>query len=42
MPADFRFPITSRSAIYVPLHPPMSLVKQRGNHWLETIARLKA
>ncbi|HKW19648.1 MAG TPA: ABC transporter permease [Terriglobales bacterium] len=42
MPAGFRFPIASHGAIYVPLHPPKSLVEQRGNHWLETIARVKS
>lgn len=42
MPAGFRFPISNIGAIYVPLHPPKSLVEQRGNHWLETIARVKA
>jgi putative ABC transport system permease protein len=42
MPAGFRFPIASRNAIYTALHIPKALIEERGNHWLETIARLKA
>ena len=41
MPAGFRFPISSLNAIYVPLVPPKNLAEQRGNHWLESVARLK-
>ena len=42
MPAQFRYPLGSQSAIYRPLN--MSTVERnaRGTHWLPLIARLKA
>jgi putative ABC transport system permease protein len=42
MPSDFDFPVSSlRTDVWVPLvfEPPQS--RQRGNHWLSVIARLK-
>jgi len=41
MPAGFRFPLNMRNAIYTPLHLDESWMKDRGSHWLRTIARLK-
>ncbi len=41
MPAGFRFPINMTNAIYVPLHLDVNMRQNRGNHWLQTIARLK-
>lgn len=41
MPAGFRFPIDQLNAIYAPLHPTPNQVANRGNHWLQTVARLK-
>jgi putative ABC transport system permease protein len=42
MPAGFRFPIHFLNAVYVPLHLTSYQKSERGNHWLRTIARLKA
>ncbi len=41
MPAGFRFPINVMNSIYVPLHLTPNQVNGRGNHWLQTVARLK-
>lgn len=41
MPADFSFPIGTRNAIYTPLHPNPEWVAQRGDHWLQSVGRLK-
>ncbi len=42
MPAGFRFPIGDRNAIYTPLNPARSDMREnRGSHWLPTVARLK-
>lgn len=41
MPAGFRFPIDQLNAVYVPLHPTPSQMANRGNHWLQNVARLK-
>jgi predicted permease len=41
MPAGFRFPIGVRNAIYTPLHLDESWMKGRGNHWLQSVGRLK-
>jgi putative ABC transport system permease protein len=40
MPAGFRFPISRVDAVYTPLHAPQRLRESRGNHWLQTVARL--
>ena len=40
MPAGFRFPINLVNGVYVPLHPDANF-PNRGNHWLQTVARLK-
>jgi putative ABC transport system permease protein len=42
MPAGFRFPIGAINAVYVPLHLTANQRNNRGNHWLQTVARLKA
>jgi predicted permease len=42
MPAGFRYPISRRSAVYTPLHIPKELANLRGEHWLQTLARLKS
>ena len=41
MPAGFRFPISTADAIYTPLHLTRFQAANRGNHWLQTVARLK-
>ncbi|HTX42198.1 MAG TPA: ABC transporter permease [Acidobacteriaceae bacterium] len=41
MPAGFRYPLSARHAIYTPLHPDPQLLNRRGDHWLQTIGRLK-
>jgi putative ABC transport system permease protein len=41
MPAGFRFPINVMDSIYVPLHLTPNQKTGRGNHWLQTVARLK-
>lgn len=41
MPADFRFPLGQRNAVYTPLHANPQWVTSRGNHWLRTIGRMK-
>jgi predicted permease len=41
MPAGFRYPLSAEHAIYTPLHPDPALVKQRGDHWLPTVGRLR-
>ena len=41
MPASFRYPLSSTSAIYIPLHMSKELAKARGSHWLPTLGRLK-
>ena len=41
MPAGFRYPLSAEHAIYTPLHPDPILIKTRGDHWLQTVGRLK-
>jgi putative ABC transport system permease protein len=41
MPADFRFPLGQRNAVYTPLHANPEWITSRGNHWLRTIGRMK-
>jgi predicted permease len=41
MPAGFRFPINVLNSIYVPLQVTPNQMTGRGNHWLQTVARLK-
>jgi predicted permease len=41
MPADFRFPLGQRNAVYTPLHANPEWRTSRGNHWLRTIGRVK-
>jgi predicted permease len=41
MPADFRFPLGRRNAVYTPLHAQKNTVTSRGTHWLRTIGRMK-
>jgi predicted permease len=41
MPADFRYPLGRRNAVYTPLHADPQLVTRRGAHWLRTIGRMK-
>jgi putative ABC transport system permease protein len=41
MRAGFRFPINVMNSIYVPLHLTPTQRDNRGNHWLQTVARLK-
>ncbi len=41
MPAGFRFPINAVNAVYRPLHLTHEQRYDRGNHWLQTVARLK-
>lgn len=42
MPAGFRYPISLTSAVYIPLHLTKQMHDSRGNHFMPTIARLKA
>jgi predicted permease len=42
MPAGFRFPMYSRTAIYTPLHAPANWRTARGFHWMRTVGRMKA
>jgi len=41
MPAGFRFPISTRNAIYTPLHRTLPWMTGRGNHWLQAVGRMK-
>jgi predicted permease len=41
MPASFRFPLNMRNAVYMPRMTEEWWVNARGNHWLQTVARLK-
>jgi putative ABC transport system permease protein len=41
MPDGFRFPLSTRDAIYRPLHIDTPWMLPRGMHWLKTIARLR-
>jgi predicted permease len=41
MPADFRYPLGQRNAVYTPLHANPQWLTSRGNHWLRTIGRMK-
>ncbi len=41
MPAGFRFPLGRRNAIYTPRLIDQWWMNRRGDHWLQTVARLK-
>lgn len=44
MPAGFRFPLSARNAIYMPLHPEDAdpqWKQHRGSHWLMTVGLLQ-
>ena len=41
MPAGFRYPLSTRNAVYTPLHVDAVNLTARGNHWMQTVARLK-
>jgi predicted permease len=42
MPAGFRFPLSTRDAVYTPVHLDAEpWMKNRGAHWLWTVARVK-
>jgi predicted permease len=41
MPADFRYPLGQRNAVYTPLHANSRWITNRGSHWLRTIGRMK-
>ncbi len=41
MPAGFRFPISTVNAVYTPVHLEQWWMNGRGNHWLQTVARIK-
>jgi predicted permease len=41
MPAGFRFPLSMESAIYIPRLIGQEEAGSRGNHWLQTVARLR-
>ncbi len=41
MPAGFRFPLSTHNGVYTPIHLDQWWMKGRGNHWLQTVARLK-
>ena len=41
MPAGFRFPLGDRNVVYTPLRLDQPWMNGRGNHWLQTVARLK-
>jgi putative ABC transport system permease protein len=41
MPAGFRYPLNLRSAIYTPRIVDQPWMTERGDHWLQTVARLR-
>jgi predicted permease len=41
MPAGFRFPLSTHNAIYVPIHLDQWWMTGRGNHWLQTVGRVR-
>jgi len=41
MPAGFRFPLSVHNAVYLPMHIDQSWMKRRGDHWLQTVGRVK-
>jgi predicted permease len=41
MPAGFRFPLSMRDAIYVPIHLDQWWMTGRGNHWLQRVGRIR-
>lgn len=41
MPAGFRFPLSIRDGLYMPMHLDQSWMNGRGNHWLQTVGRIK-
>ncbi len=41
MPAQFRFPLSARNAIYTPLHANPRDRESRGTHWMRTVGLLK-
>ncbi len=41
MPAGFRFPLGDLNAVYTPIHLDKPWMIGRGNHWLQSVARLK-
>jgi len=41
MPAGFRFPLNLRNAIYTPRIVDQPWMIERGDHWLQTVARLR-
>ena len=41
MPADFRYPLGQRNAVYTPLHATQQQITSRGSHWVRTIGRMK-
>ena len=41
MPAGFRFPFGKPNLIYIPMHVRPSWVHSYGDHWVETVGRLK-
>jgi putative ABC transport system permease protein len=41
MPADFRFPLSMRNAIYVPIHLDQWWMTGRDNHWLQRVGRIR-
>lgn len=42
MPAGFRYPISNTGSVYIPVHLTKQMIENRGNHFIPTIARLKA
>ena len=41
MPAGFRFPLGAHNAIYMPMRLDQRWMSGRGNHWLQTVGRVK-
>lgn len=41
MPAGFRFPLNKQNIVYTPMQLDQPWMKDRGDHWLRTVARLK-
>jgi putative ABC transport system permease protein len=41
MPAGFAFPVNERNAIYIPLQFDQPWMQGRGNHWLQSVGRVK-
>jgi predicted permease len=42
MPSGFRFPLNMQDAVYTPLHRGKPWMSGRGDHWLQSVGRLRS